>query len=358
MGGTVADHLRQWVAAARGALEWHLETGDAALPVPEGFRVPPLGRIADSAPGDGAPGDRAPGARASRGGATPGDRRDAPRAAPAGFAKLAEAAGAATPAAARRRAKGPPPQAAPRSAPQPDPSSAPSAPPAAPRPTAPSGSPAAASAAPVEPAASPPPSALPSVEGDTPTAAAALRVLRDEIGACTRCPLHQGRTELVFGAGHPQARVMFVADQPGRADDQVGLPFVDDAGQLLGRMVRAMGLDRSQVYLTHLVKCHDPEQGPDPGLEACGGFLERQIAIVRPEVIIALGGVAARQLSGVAQQLPHLRGQWHAHGGVPVLATFHPNALAQHPQSKRQVWTDLKSAMRKLGLSLPGRRGR
>lgn len=325
---TVADHLRQWVAAARGALEWHLETGDVDLPVPEGFRLPPLGHIADAAPGDHAPRAPAP------------VRDETPRAAPEGFARLAEAAGAALPAQARQRVvRTPDPEPQPqRQAAEPSPF------------TRPDPVEAPAAQAPARPAP-----ALPPVEGDNAAAAAALRVLRDEIGACTRCPLSQGRTELVFGAGHPRARVMFVADQPGPDDDQVGLPFVDGAGQLLGRMVRAMGLDRSQVYLTHLVKCHDPEQGPDQGLEACGGFLEQQIAIVRPEVIIALGGVAARQLSGVAQQLPHLRGQWHAHGEVPVLVTFHPNALAQHPQSKRQVWTDLKMAMRRLGLTPPGR---
>ncbi len=356
---TVADHLRQWIAAARGAIEWHLETGDVDLPVPAEFVLPPLGDIAPpmagstaggawgragSAPQSSAPrasapqasGPRASGPHASgppasapqapppQPGAPPG-----PRATAGGFARLAEAAGAQVSqmAGARRAAR------------------------AAATATATTADAASTAATAADPGA-------PLEITDGPAAAAAgLRVLRDEIGDCRGCSLHQGRTELVFGAGHPRARVMFIADQPGPDDDQLGLPFVDGAGQLLGRMVRAMGLSRSQVYLTHLVKCHDPEQGPEPGLQACAGFLARQIALVQPEVIIALGGVAARQLSGVREQLPHLRGRWHEHAGVAVLATFHPNALAQHPQSKRQVWNDLKMAMRRLALPMPGRRG-
>lgn len=318
MSLVVADALRAWIAAARGALEWHVETGDVELPVPDGFRPPPLGRIAS---GDFTPraADAAPGGGATRAG-------DAPRP-PANFARLAEAAGAVVEQARRPATPAPAVEAPAPAAPE------------APAPAAP------------EPA--------PVIEGDGPPAAAAqLRVIRDELGDCRRCPLAKGRTEIVFGAGHPRARLMFVADQPDLADDQVGLPFVDESGALLGRMVRAMGLDRSQVYLTHLVKCHDPEQGPEPGLDPCAGFIERQIAAVRPEIIIALGGVAARRLTGRTEQLPHLRGAWHDFRGTPVLATFHPNALRQHPESKRQVWSDLKSAMRKLGLPLPRSRGR
>ena len=191
--------------------------------------------------------------------------------------------------------------------------------------------------------------------GDDPDRARSLRVLRDEIGDCTRCPLHTGRNELVFGVGRPTARLMMVADGPGAAEDETALPFVDEAGRLLGRMIRAMGLCRSEVYLTYLVKCRTPGIHPEAGLDACAEFLARQVSIVQPEAIIALGDLAARRVTGRDEAFPRLRGQWFDYRGVPVLPTFHPIALLQNPRSKALVWADLQTVMRRLGLKQPRR---
>jgi DNA polymerase len=211
------------------------------------------------------------------------------------------------------------------------------------------------SSAPVEPAPAPPASARPDGVGDAANRALSLRVLRDDIGDCTRCPLHTGRTELVFGAGRPTARLMMVADGPGPAEDETGLPFVDEAGRLLSKMIRAMGLRRADVYLTYLVKCRTPGIHPEAGLEPCADFLARQVSIVQPEVIIALGDLAARRVTGRDEAFPRLRGQWLDYRGIPVLPTFHPIALLQNPRSKGLVWADLKSVMRRMGLKQPRR---
>lgn len=359
---TIADELRRWVAAARGALEWHLETGDGDLPVPPGFAPPPLGQIA--------PADVLPPA--------PVDGGQAPSrpASPRGLRALAEAAGAVVGEARASRGEAqtvsrvtpptPPPDAQPRPtapqthAPETEVATAPAlaetgetvsrlTPGAFEQ--VPGTSPSLPNTTSVP--AEPPPLAVPT-EG-RPGAAAALRVLRDEIGPCTRCSLSRGRSELVFGAGDPRARLMLVGERPEQHEDQIGLPFADEAGALLGKMVRAMGLRRSDVWLTYLVNCYDPDQQADVGLDACAPFLTREIEIVQPEVIIALGTLPAWRLTGTAgQQLPHLRGAWHSYRGgegeIPVRVTFPPRALIQHPESKRQVWTDLKHVMRRMGL--------
>ncbi|MCA9539855.1 MAG: uracil-DNA glycosylase, partial [Myxococcales bacterium] len=180
--------------------------------------------------------------------------------------------------------------------------------------------------------------------------AAALEALRTEIGDCQRCPLHRGRTELVFGFGNPAARLMFIADGPREAEDQIGVPFLGRSGETLGRMVRAMGLRRTEVYLCYLVKCFSPDEHAEAGLDACHGFLEQQVAIVRPEVIIAFGDLAARRLTGQNATLPHLRGKWFRFGSAEVLPTFHPDAFEQNRDSKRLVWGDLRLVMKRLGL--------
>ncbi len=355
---TIADELRRWVAAARGALEWHLETGDGDLPVPPGFAPPPLGQIA--------PADVLPPAP------TDGGQAQSRPASPRGLRALAEAAGAV---AAQAQAGRGGTQTVSRVTPSPTPAAPPPSPAPPPQATEAAGPPAPASAerdatvsrmaAFAEVTGAPPPQPTPApseraspplvvpTEG-RPGAAAALRVLRDEIGDCERCSLSKGRSELVFGAGDPRARLMFVGERPEQHEDQVGLPFAGEAGALLGKMVRAMGLRRSDVWLTYLVNCYDPDQTADVGLDACASFLAREIEIVQPEVIIALGTLPAWRLTGAAGQLPHLRGAWHTHRvgerEVPVRVTFPPRALIQHPESKRQVWTDLKHVMRRMGL--------
>ncbi len=183
--------------------------------------------------------------------------------------------------------------------------------------------------------------------------AVALQRLREEANQCQACPLHESRTEVVHGHGLSRARLMFVADGPGAAEDAVGVPFVGEAGLLLGRMIRAMGLARNQVYLTHLVRCRTAGHPCEVGLETCSDFLQTEIDIVRPEAIIALGELAARRFSQSAEAFPHLRGRWFDYEGIPVMPTFHPLALLQHPQSKARVWSDLKLVMKKLNLARP-----
>ena len=182
--------------------------------------------------------------------------------------------------------------------------------------------------------------------------AAALQTLKETIGTCTLCPLHAKRSEIVHGHGHPGARVMFIADGPGMMEDGTGLPFVGDAGLLLGRMIRAMGLKRNDTYLTYLTRCYSAGTEAEVGLEACASFLATEIQVVKPEVIVALGELSARRLTGHSAAFPHLRGKWFDYEGIPVLPTFHPEALLQFPQSKALVWTDLKAVMRHLGLTV------
>lgn len=367
---TIADELRRWVAAARGALEWHIETGDGDLPVPLGFTPPPLGQIA---PADVLPPPPAGGRPARTGPASPRGLRalaeaagavasevasevQARRGRPQGVSRLTPEAPEAVPAERGDATQAQSPQA--KEAPSaPTPPTAESVSRLTPRPfdQVPGTSPSLPNTTSGPPVVESPPLVIPT-EG-RPGAAAALRVLRDEIGPCTRCSLSKGRSELVFGAGDPQARLMFVGERPEQHDDQVGLPFADEAGALLGKMVRAMGLRRADVWLTHLVNCYDPDQTADVGLDACAPFLAREIEIVQPEVIIALGALPAWRLTGAAGQLPHLRGAWHTYRlgerEVPVRVTFPPRALIQRAEIKRQVWTDLKYVMRQMGLSRP-----
>lgn len=367
---TVADELRRWVAAARGALLWHLETGDADLPVPPGFRPPPLGAIAAAPAGQRGGGA---GAREARGGlqrlsaaldgAAPGV--SGVTAAGGSGAVRGPGAGQSGPSSVSRVAETAPLGVAGAAAPSGFGAAAPSGFGATPAPDAavvPGG--ASPFSAPAEVPFSAPAAAPAAFDprglDERAAASAALRVLRDTIGDCRRCSLSQGRTELVFGFGDPRARVMFVADQPGSAEDEVGLPFSDDGGRLLGRMIRAMGLTRADVWLTYLVNCYDrDQQRPEPGLDACEPFLAREIEIVQPEVIIALGQLPALRLTGAQGQIPHLRGRWHPCrlGGreTPVMVTFAPVALIQNPDIKRPVWADLKQVMRKLGLPAPAR---
>ncbi len=204
--------------------------------------------------------------------------------------------------------------------------------------------------------ASPSPLPLPGGEraregGDHP--AAGLAALRAHIGDCTRCALHQGRRNLVFGVGNPRARLMFVGEGPGEDEDRQGEPFVGKAGQLLNRMIQAMGLTREAVYIANVVKCRPPgNRTPAPDeIATCRGFLERQIEILRPEVICALGSVAAQTLLSTGEKIGRLRGRFWDLGGIPVLPTYHPAYLLRNPAEKKKVWEDLQHIMTKLGLT-------
>jgi DNA polymerase len=187
--------------------------------------------------------------------------------------------------------------------------------------------------------------------------AAALQIIRDEIGDCTRCALHKGRNKIVFGDGSPAARLMFVGEGPGADEDAQGLPFVGKAGQLLNNMITAMGLKREEVYIANVVKCRPPSNRvPEPDEGAiCSPFLFRQIDVVRPQVLVALGATAATWLLGARQPLAGLRGRVHAVRGTQLIVTYHPAYLLRDPRQKKEAWADLQIAMRELGLKPPSR---
>jgi uracil-DNA glycosylase len=199
----------------------------------------------------------------------------------------------------------------------------------------------------------------PQISGIIPPAerAAALQLIREDIGDCTRCALHKGRNKIVFADGDPQARLMFVGEGPGADEDAQGLPFVGRAGQLLNNMITAMGLKREEVYIANIVKCRPPgNRTPEPEeANTCSPFLFRQIDVVRPEVIVALGATAATYLLGQRQPLAGLRGRVHSLRGAQLIVTYHPAFLLRDPRQKKEAWADLQIAMRELGLKPPAR---
>ena len=199
----------------------------------------------------------------------------------------------------------------------------------------------------------------PAISGAVPAAdrAAALQLIRDEIGECTRCALHKGRNKIVFGDGSPAARLMFVGEGPGADEDAQGLPFVGKAGQLLNNMISAMGLRREDVYIANVVKCRPPgNRVPEPEEGAtCSPFLFRQIDVVRPEVLVALGATAATWLLGARQPLAGLRGRVHSVRGTKLIVTYHPAYLLRDPRQKKEAWADLQIAMKELGLKPPAK---
>ena len=187
---------------------------------------------------------------------------------------------------------------------------------------------------------------------------AALQAVRAEIGDCIRCPLgFAGRHSIVFADGDPNARLMFVGEGPGADEDASGLPFVGKAGQLLNNMIAAMGLKRQEVYIANIVKCRPPGNRTPEFIEAttCSQFLLKQIDIVRPQVIVALGATAATYLLGIKQPLNGLRGQWHTVRGAKVAVTYHPAFLLRDPRQKGEAWKDLQRVMVELDLTPPKR---
>lgn len=186
--------------------------------------------------------------------------------------------------------------------------------------------------------------------------AAALQVIHEEIGDCTRCPLaYAGRRNIVFGEGDPGARLMFVGEGPGADEDASGRPFVGKAGQLLNNMIAAMGLKREEVYIANIVKCRPPgNRVPEP-VEAntCTQFLLKQVDVVQPEVIVALGATAATYLLGMKRSLAALRGHWHSCRGAKLAVTYHPAFLLRDPRQKAEAWQDLQMVMKEMGLKTP-----
>lgn len=173
---------------------------------------------------------------------------------------------------------------------------------------------------------------------------AELGAIAKEVAVCAACPLHKTRTQTVFGTGNPRAKLVFVGEAPGADEDAQGKPFVGRAGQLLTKMIEAMGYGRDEVFIANVLKCRPPgNRDPLPEeVASCEGFLKRQIAAIQPAVICALGTHAARTLLKSDATIGALRGRFHRYEGVPLLATYHPAYLLRSPQNKKEAWNDLQ----------------
>lgn len=178
-----------------------------------------------------------------------------------------------------------------------------------------------------------------------------LAELGELVRSCRKCRLCETRTHAVFGEGHPHAALMFVGEGPGADEDRTGRPFVGKAGQLLDNMIAAMKFDRADTYIANVVKCRPPgNRAPEPDeAAACLGYLKKQIALIRPQVIVILGGVALSFLLKESSGITRMRGHWQSFDGIPVMPTFHPAFLLRQPAAKRETWSDLKQVMQRLG---------
>jgi DNA polymerase len=182
----------------------------------------------------------------------------------------------------------------------------------------------------------------------------ALKTIREEIGDCTRCKLHRlGRRQVVFGVGNPSAELMFVGEAPGADEDIQGIPFVGRAGQLLTKIIEAIGLSRDDVYIANVIKCRPPEnRNPEPDeVETCEPFLFQQIDTIHPKVIVALGTFAAKALLKTQDSISRLRGRVYDYRGAKLVPTFHPAFLLRSPERKRDVWEDMKKVRALLQVS-------
>ena len=174
-----------------------------------------------------------------------------------------------------------------------------------------------------------------------------LEEVRRALGDCQRCKLCSGRKNIVFGVGNPKAKLVFVGEGPGAEEDNQGIPFVGAAGQLLTKMIAAMGYTRDEVYICNVVKCRPPgNRNPEPDeIAACQPFLEAQLNAIRPSVIVTLGKFAAQTLLRTDTPITRLRGQWREYVGIPLMPTFHPAYLLRNPAEKKSAWTDLQAVM-------------
>ena len=176
----------------------------------------------------------------------------------------------------------------------------------------------------------------------------ALKQLRRELGDCQRCPLSKTRTKIVFGEGDPCARIVFVGEAPGEKEDESGKPFVGSAGRILTDIIeRGMKIPRSSVCICNVIKCRPPKnRDPRPEeIQACQPFLEKQLKIIQPEVIIALGKYASQWLLNTTLAISQLRGRWGEYQGIPVMPTYHPAYLLHNQRGKREVWQDIKKVI-------------
>lgn len=179
-----------------------------------------------------------------------------------------------------------------------------------------------------------------------------LTQIAAELEGCTRCKLCSGRKNIVIGEGNPNAELVFVGEGPGEQEDLQGRPFVGKAGQLLDKMIEAMGLTRDQVYIANVVKCRPPgNRNPEPDeIAACRPFVSRQLATIRPKAIVALGKFAAQTLLKTDEGIMRIRGGFRDYQGVKLMPTFHPAYLLRNPESKREAWEDLKKVKAELGI--------
>jgi uracil-DNA glycosylase family 4 len=186
--------------------------------------------------------------------------------------------------------------------------------------------------------------------------ATALRLIREDLGDCTRCRLHkQGRKQIVFGVGNPNADLMFIGEAPGADEDAQGEPFVGRSGQLLTNMIKAMGLRREDVYIANIIKCRPPgNRTPERDeCDTCSPFLMRQIEAIKPKALVALGAVAAKSLLAINAPMSELRGRWYDFRGTKLAVTYHPAFLLRDPRQKKETWKDLQMVMKEMGLPLP-----
>ncbi|NBU21468.1 uracil-DNA glycosylase [bacterium] len=182
--------------------------------------------------------------------------------------------------------------------------------------------------------------------------------LQSELQNCQRCKLSCGRTHIVFGEGNPRARLVFVGEGPGEQEDLQGRPFVGKAGQLLDRMIAALGLSKNEVYILNIVKCRPPgNRNPEMDeITACSPFLYKQLELIQPQVIVALGMFAAQTLLQSEEKITQLRGRFHLFSGIKLMPTYHPAYLLKNPASKKEAWWDLQEVAKELGLTLPSRK--
>lgn len=200
------------------------------------------------------------------------------------------------------------------------------------------------------------PEVLPEASPETPQDS--LQAVARELENCQRCKLSkQGRNQIVIGEGNSKADLVFVGEAPGEQEDQTGKPFVGKAGQLLTKMIEAMGLKREDVFICNVVKCRPPDnRNPEPDeIESCNPYLKRQLALIQPKVIVALGKFAAQTLLQTDTGITRLRGKFYEYEGVKLLPSFHPSYLLRNPSAKREAWSDLQMAAVQMGIQIPSR---
>ena len=180
-----------------------------------------------------------------------------------------------------------------------------------------------------------------------------------DLHECTRCKLSGGRKTIVFGEGNPRAELVFVGEGPGEQEDIQGRPFVGKAGQLLDRMIEAIGLKREDVYICNVIKCRPPgNRNPEPDeIEQCSPFLYRQLDLIRPKVVVGLGKFAVQTLLQTDEGITRIRGKFRPYRGAKLMPTFHPAYLLRNPESKREAWLDLQAVAQELGLKVRGAKG-